>query len=331
MREIRRLLIIQTAFLGDAILATGLIEKLKSYYPDAEIDFLVRKGNEGIFKSHPVVRNVLILDKSKGKLRSLWELLGPIRSRKYDLVVNCHRYWSSGMLTVFSGSKYTVGFDKNPLSFLFSKRQVHAFDGSHEIERNHKLVSGFTDDHPAKPKLYPPEVPSMFGQGKGYITISPASVWHTKEVPSDIWVRLIDALPNTLEVVLLGGPADKPRCESIKKHAAASSKICILAGRLSLLESAQLMTSAVMNYVNDSAPMHLASAVDAPVCAVYCSTVPQFGFGPLSTISYVVQAEPSPACKPCGIHGHTACPKVHYECGNKISVSDLLKPLNDQL
>jgi ADP-heptose:LPS heptosyltransferase len=42
------------------------------------------------------------------------------------------------------------------------------------------------------------------------------------------------------------------------------------------------MKDAAMNYVNDSAPMHFASAVNAPVTAVYCSTIPAFGFGPLS-------------------------------------------------
>ena len=53
------------------------------------------------------------------------------------------------------------------------------------------------------------------------------------------------------------------------------------------------MKDAKMNYVNDSAPMHIASAVNAPVTAVFCSTVPEFGFGPLSDVSIIVRKRKS--------------------------------------
>jgi len=41
-----KILVIQTAFIGDAILATGVLEKLHRHFPESKIDFLVRKGNE---------------------------------------------------------------------------------------------------------------------------------------------------------------------------------------------------------------------------------------------------------------------------------------------
>jgi heptosyltransferase-2 len=78
-----------------------------------------------------------------------------------------------------------------------------------------------------------------------------------------------------------------------------------------------------MNYTNDSAPLHLCSAVNAPVRAVFCSTIPEFGFGPLSGNSGVVQSHLELPCKPCGNHGKSACPKGHFDCG-KISLTDLL-------
>ena len=62
-------LIIQTAFIGDVVLATALVEKLHQHYPSATIDFLLRKGNEGLLKSHPFLREVLIWDKKKDKLK----------------------------------------------------------------------------------------------------------------------------------------------------------------------------------------------------------------------------------------------------------------------
>jgi heptosyltransferase-2 len=89
-----------------------------------------------------------------------------------------------------------------------------------------------------------------------------------------------------------------------------------MAGKLSFLESAALMKHAVMNYVNDSAPLHLASATDAPVTAVFCSTIPAFGFGPLSSNSRVIETIEDLECRPCGLHGYKVCPRGHFKCAN---------------
>lgn len=100
-----------------------------------------------------------------------------------------------------------------------------------------------------------------------------------------------------------------------------------LVGQLSFLSSAALMKGAVMNYVNDSAPMHFASAVNAPVTAVYCSTIPAFGYGPLSDESFIVETPIALYCRPCGLHGHAQCPEGHFNCAMQIHVEQLLKTL----
>ena len=67
------------------------------------------------------------------------------------------------------------------------------------------------------------------------------------------------------------------------------------------LQSAALMRDAQMNYVNDSAPMHFASAMNAPVTAVYCSTIPAFGFGrPLSDRHFIVEIKKHLIAVPVG-------------------------------
>jgi heptosyltransferase-2 len=98
-------------------------------------------------------------------------------------------------------------------------------------------------------------------------------------------------------------------------------------GQLSFLQSAALMKDAVMNYVNDSAPMHFASAVNAPVTAVYCSTIPAFGFGPLSDERFIVEVKAPLDCRPCGLHGYRACPLGHFNCAYKIEERQLLETL----
>ena len=110
----QKILIIQTAFIGDVVLATSLIENLHAALPNAEIDFLVRKGNEGLLIGHPLLRHVLIWDKKNGKLKNLFGLLFRIRKEKYDKVINVQRYTATGILTAFSKAKEKIGFDNNP-------------------------------------------------------------------------------------------------------------------------------------------------------------------------------------------------------------------------
>ncbi|MEO1655044.1 MAG: glycosyltransferase family 9 protein, partial [Bacteroidota bacterium] len=135
-----------------------------------------------------------------------------------------------------------------------------------------------------------------------------------------------DALPEKYQVYLLGAPGDQAACDYIA-HSSKFPRVRNLAGQLSLLQSAALMEKAQMNYVNDSAPMHLASSRNAPTTVVYCSTVPAFGFGPLSDIAHIIQIEEGLDCRPCGIHGHAACPKGHFRCARDIKPEKLLEVL----
>jgi len=316
-------LIIQTAFIGDVILATPIIEKLHQYYPNATIDFLVRKGNEGLLEGHPKLREVLIWKKKQEKYRHLFRLMHHVRAQHYDVIVNVHRFAASGFLTGLSKTKHKTGFDKNPFSFFYHKKISHQIgDGTHEVERNLRLIEHLTDGTFVRPVLYPSkndfETVKSY-QSKSYVCIAPTSVWFTKQFPKEKWLELIQKLPQQNNIFLLGSPADHATCQWIK-NAAQYPHIHNLAGQLSLLQSAALIRNAEMTYTNDSAPMHLASAMNTPVTAVFCSTVPEFGFGPLSDEAHVVQTSKELACRPCGLHGKKACPEGHFDCAYDIEV-----------
>lgn len=322
-----RILIIQTAFIGDVILATALLEKLHVYFPTTKIDFLLRKGNENLLENHPFLNQILIWDKKKGKVKNMYQMIRNIRKNKYDMLINLQRFASSGIFTVFSGAKKTIGFDKNPFSFFFSKRIKHEFKANwHEIQRNLALIEDITDNQLVKPKLYPlqkhfEEIRDY--QNKDYICIAPTSVWFTKQFAFEKWVGFIKKVPQKYQIYLLGAKNDIDFCENLIKT--SENNNCInLAGKISLLASAALMKNAAMNYVNDSAPMHLCSAVDAPTCAIYCSTIIDFGYFPLSEKSFVIESKENLPCRPCGIHGHQQCPFGHFKCALDINIGEML-------
>lgn len=324
-----KFLVIQTAFIGDAILATAIIEKLHTFYPECKIDILVRKGNEGLFKMHPFINKCLIWNKTEVKYKSLFNTLKQIRKNKYTHVINLHRFTSSGFLTIFSGAKEKIGFDKNPLAFLFTVKIKHQIgNGQHEIERNQLLIEHLTDTNAAKPKLYPSieEISSIKHLIKEqFICMAPSSVWFTKQLPKEKWMELIKNIHPNCTIYLLGAKADKAYCDEIIKESKA--KNCInLCGTLNLMQSAALMQKANMNYVNDSAPLHLCSATNAPVTAFFCSTVKEFGFFPLSEKSIIVETSEKLNCRPCGLHGYKSCPEKHFKCGFGITINSNLIP-----
>lgn len=319
------ILVIQTAFIGDVILATALLEQVHQQWPDAQIDMLVRKGNESLLVNHPFLNQVLIWDKKRAKYRSLWQLLGEIRRSRYDVVLNLQRFGATGLLTALSGAGQTVGFAKNPFSRFFTHRVPHQLEpGIHEVNRNATLLAPFTINSITrlKPKLYPSSADYeavIPYQKSPYYCIAPTSVWFTKQFPAQKWSKFIQTIPAETVVYLLGAPSDIVACEHIRQQAGLSNTVN-LAGKLSLLQSGALMQGATMNYVNDSAPMHLCSAMNAPTTAIFCSTVPSFGFGPLADNARVVETPESLTCRPCGLHGHRACPLGHFRCATMIEL-----------
>lgn len=321
--KLNKILIIQTAFIGDVILATSLVEKLHQFYPEAQIDFLLRKGNEGLLANHPVINNLLIWDKKDKKYDNLKAITKSVKKSKYDLLINLQRFASSGLITAFSGAKQKVGFKKNPMSFCFSKTYPHKIgDGTHEIERNQKMISDITDNVALHPKLYPSnqDYENVLEYKKqDYVCIAPTSVWYTKQLPKEQWVKVIQKVNDKQVIYLLGGPGDRGQCEELKQLA-KNNNVVNLAGKLSFLESAALIQNAKMNYVNDSAPLHIASAMNAPVTAYFCSTFPSFGFGPLSDNKTIVEVNEKLNCRPCGLHGKKECPEGHFNCGFQIKI-----------
>ncbi len=313
---VKRILVIQTAFLGDVILATPVLGELKRLFPDVELDMLVKKGNESLLLNNPHLNELFVLNKSEGKWKAIFGLIKEFRHNQYDLVINLHRFGSSGLITALSKGKKRYGFRKNPFSFLYSKRFDHNIgDGTHEVERNLSVIAEFGAKKMVRPELFPSQKDLEKIQPyleENYYCIAPASVWFTKQLPAEKWIELSNRFEPEAKVYVLGAPSDTELGDSIIEKS-THPNMENLAGKLSLLQSAALMKSAKRSFVNDSGPLHLASSMNANVTAFFCSTVPDFGFGPLSDDSNILQVE-GLDCRPCGIHGHKACPKGHFKC-----------------
>lgn len=311
-----KVLIIQTAFTGDAILASAIIESFNKIKQKTEIQILVRKGNQSLYNTHPHIKKVHVWDKSVKKYQNWRKIQGVLkRETKFDLILNLQRHNSTALLSLLTPAKQRIGYAGSPLSTFYNHRLKHDMKGPHEIERNLTLAKmALPELSYQKPALYPStEDFEMVAQHGSYYTIAPASVWFTKKWPIEKWIALTKLLVQKHPVHILGGEGDSNLAKRIIDSVGLDG-IKNGCGKYSLLQSAALMKGAKMNFTNDSAPLHLASAMNAPVTAIFCSTIPEFGFGPLSDQSRIWESAINLSCRPCGKHGHKACPEGHFKC-----------------
>lgn len=332
----KTILIIQTAFIGDTILASQFARSVKDQFPHAKIHFFLRKGNESVIQGLSSIEKVWVWDKQGGKTRNLFNLICELRKIKFDMVFNLHRHFNSGLVAMMMHARHKIGFKQNPLSMFYTYKVDHLIPHRpsenekvvwHEVQRNLQLLYPvcpdfrITDDE----KRYRPELPILqknidkvapYSQGK-YFVVAPASVWYTKAWSEHKFRELAELLSKEGKVYFIGAPSDKDLCDRIRSGFENTENLC---GMLNLLDSAALMKNATRVFVNDSAPLHLASCVNAKTTAIFCSTVPAFGYTPLAQDSVVVDVGDSLKCRPCGLHGYKACPLGHFKCSEDIEV-----------
>lgn len=325
MSKFKKVLVIQTAFPGDAVLTLPLIQYLKKENYAGEIDVLCIPVTEEIFKASPSVSNVIVIDK-KNKHKNIFALLKSIknlRTNEYDAVYSPHRSMRSAIITLLLGAKETFGFDNSSLSYAY-KNPVQYKIHDHEVKRNLSLTGDdFENDNW---KIYPEiifedeiikKTDDFFKENtleEKFITIAPASVWGTKQYPADQFKEVIELLSSEgNKILLIGSENDTELCRELE----INNNVINSAGKFSIIESAALIKNSKLLIANDSLPAHLGMCVDIPVLMLYCSTVPEFGFYPYNNKSEILSYDDL-ECKPCGIHGYQNCPLGTFECAKKL-------------
>lgn len=325
--SIRPTLLIQTASIADAVLLTALLEHLHQVEPTAILDVLVCQDSAELFHQHPFINQVFTWKIQDTGHRTWWALLRQIRAGSYRRVINVEHSLVTGLLTTFSQARYRIGFDRNPIARGFTRTVPHFVGlGVHEVARNLQLLGPVTYGQITRPRLYPTPADEAavvaYTLHGPYLCIAPTATPTTRQLPLEKWLKLLAALPAHYPVYLLGDSSDEAVCHELAQVSRRPG-VVNMAGKLSLLATAALMRKAVLNYVNDSVAVHLGSAVDAPLCVVYCSTAPIMGFGPLSTFARVVMVEKELECRPCDLRGYHKCPLTHFLCAHDIRTDQL--------
>lgn len=320
-----RILVIQTAFPGDSVLALPFIQEVRRMHPGHEIDVVCSPVSQEIFSHSPAVSVVHPLEK-RGEHKGLGGMLrfaSRLKEEEYGKVFSLHRSFRTTMLVNLISAGESTGFDTASMAFLYDRRVAYEHR-EHEVKRNLNLLGGYEGE---SWKIMPEVVTTpgqkakvddffrAIGVDAPLIVISPGSVWETKRYPLKSYAEVAFSLTASgYRVVISGSQTEKEMGEEIVR--VAGDRVVNTCGVFSIVETIELMRRVALVVTNDSAPTHFAMAAGAPVLTIYCSTVPEFGFHGYSDESFYLSKGAD--CKPCGVHGHKKCPNGSFECGTGI-------------
>ncbi|MDO9255287.1 MAG: glycosyltransferase family 9 protein [Bacteroidales bacterium] len=330
-----KFLIIRFSSIGDVILTTPLVRCLRAKFPTAQIDFLVKKEFAVVLSGNPHLNNILIFDKNagKGELRRIRQF---VKQNKYSHILDIQKNIRSIFISAGSGA-IVSGFSKKlverdllirfginiykeikpvylryfesiaDLGVEYDGKGTEVFPAASEAEKVTEIL-----EHNQIPLDMP------------LLVIAPGAQWENKRWPeqgfataSDTFCSQTGAYP-----VLIGGPGDVEICKQVQTLMKTPS--LNLAGKLSLMGSASILSRANMAFTNDTGMLHMAQAMKTSVIAVYGPTTRELGFFPLPENSRVAEIEIS--CRPCTQKGLHSCPKKHFRCMKDLKpemVSDL--------
>ncbi len=333
----QKILVVQTSFLGDAVLTTPLLSEARRRFPEAELTVLCTPQAKNLFEGNPDIDEIITDDK-KGEGKGwigIWRRAKDLRSRGFTIALSPHKSLRSALLLYLAGIPFRVGFRQSAGWFLYHRR-VNRDSTRHDVERNLSLLRPFgIDPADCQPDLRAEVDPCARGaverlfhslgiQRSGFIFgINPGSVWPTKRWTAEGYAELMIKLRKEYrcQILLFGGPEDEPIVTRIQRFAGNIG--LSLVGKIDLQQLACALDWCDLLITNDSGPMHVAVARRVPVVAIFCATTPSLGFYPYSSRAVVVEKELP--CRPCSPHGGRRCPLGTEACMRLIKAEDVLR------
>ncbi len=336
-----KVLLVQTAFLGDVVCSTALLPALHQIAPKVSLTVLTTPLGKQLIERDPLVESVICFDKrgSQKGVSGLLRLGAELRKGRFERAYALQRSFRTGLLLCASGIPSRIGFSGAPGSLLYTERRKRRKEG-HVVEKNLDLILPDLKSDESEAlfpmRLFPPPITSASErvrevvEGGRYLVLSPGSVWKTKRWHWEHYREVaLWSERRGVPVVIVGSPEEREIAEQVAEGTEAS----VLAGETSLGELMLIIKEASAIVCNDSLALHIASAFQIPTTAIFCATSPEFGFGPWRNPKAEVRERQGLACKPCARHGGMACPVGTEACMRELKpemITETLKVFSSE-
>ncbi len=289
-----RILLIKFRNIGDVLLSTALVSNLRYHYPNATIDFALNEGCEDMVSDNEDINNIIVYDRFRIKKLNLFSQLKEefrfarqIRQNHYDIVINLTEGDRGAQLALFSGANYKLGFPVK--KGIFAKLKIFSQLGNdkvwqHTVEKDLQFITLLGKevvDRSVKicwSDVVEVEIDKILEENciREFVHIHPVSRWMFKCWEDDRMAKIIDYLQQDkgLRVVITGAPIKKELDRIDKILALCKTTPVNLSGQLTLKHLACLSSKAKLFFGVDTAPMHMAAAVNTPVIALFGASYP---------------------------------------------------------
>ncbi len=332
-----KILIIRLSSIGDILLTTPFIRQLKTRFPLARIDFVVKQEFEELLKFNPHIDNLYTPD-FRNDPASLKDLKQRLHANSYDVIIDLHNNLRSNFLRRGSGAKYIRKIHKNKIrQVLLVYFKINIYRDIIPIPLRYLNVGAdfdVKDDDKGLEIFWDQNIVDSvnekinFADSNSIVCFAPGAAHFTKRWPKNHFQQLCIKLRERKEykIILLGGEADR----ELGNFLSENNHVIDYTGKLNLLETGYLMSRAKALVTNDTGLMHLGTAVDIPVLALFGSTVEAFGFFPFRGQAKVLE-NASLSCRPCTHIGRRECPKDHFKCMKEILPEQVFDSLQSLL
>lgn len=338
--QISKILVFRLSSIGDIVLTTALLRCLRNKYPQAQIDFVVKKQFAAILRCVPFVSNVIELDSKKG-LTELFALRKQLQKENYDVALDIHKNWRSLFICRTIGAKQVFAFNKH----VFRRWVLTTFH-KNIYKEVRPVYLRFTDaakqigvesDGKYTELVVPSEIQIAtdnilqqkgFDTSKPAIALCPGASFKNKQWQPEKFAELAKKIVTELDyqVILIGGKNEQPLCEIIQKEEPLAISF---AGEFDLSQSIAALNRVRATVVNDTGMLHASEALGVPVIGIYGATAYPFGYYPILPQSKV--ADVDLPCRPCTKMGKNSCPKGHFNCMNQLHTQKVFELLQEVL
>jgi heptosyltransferase-2 len=328
-----KILIIRMSSIGDIVLTFPFIRLLRKKFPEAQIDFVVKKEYRELIEANKNISNIFSFDSQKG-FNELKKLKGKIKKERYKYIFDIHRNLRSYYLRKFSKSKKVFLYKKYRIRrWLLIRLKLNFFKSTIPVYKsyiNSAKKIGLVDDNEGFDFLIDKSHLDKINEflrkenisGDEYIVgICPGAGYERKCWTIDGFSKIgkFFAKEFNATIVILGDENDHEKGEMIRE--AVGNKVYNFCGELSIMESSALVSKCNVIITNDNGLMHIAVALNKKLVAIFGATVEEFGYFPVNVNSVVVQR--MVLCRPCSNNGWKECYKKNVECMRDISPEDV--------
>ncbi len=291
---ISNILAVRFARIGDVVLLLPALARLKSSFGGARLTLATGSRSAPIAELCPHIDEVISVDRIRMRdgtrreaLRDIWRLVGDLRSRRFDLVVDFHSFRETNLLARFSGARYRLGMkraDRAYLPFCFNlppaeeDKRLHVSEMFQRVVEHVPGVSGsqFIESPVIEvgPNIHVP-IASPVDPGPSVILYVGASV-PERRWPASRFAALASNVAARwgATVYVLSGVSEVEQSIAfqVKSEAGPSAQLFT---DLGLQEMASVIAGADLMVSNDSGPMHIGSALGVPTLGIFSSSLPE--------------------------------------------------------